>query len=420
MYKAIYTVLLLFCCTVGMGQQIRGTVRDSTTKRPIAGATVFINNTTVGTSTTDNGVFSFGVYPVGKVEVVVTALGYQTVVFERYAAQSGDIDIDALLSPKLFEIDEVVVTPFEKDGWAKWGKLFRDIFIGTTPNADKTILINPDVLKFRYDKRSSTLEAVASEPIMVENKALGYRIQYQLEVFRVDFKNRTNYVAGYPFYSEIKGTTRKHKQYERARAACYESSLLRFMRSLYVDSLVERGYEVRRMTRSPNLEKQRVRILMRNNAISGNRISTAPITIADTVIMDTIRMKGIEDSMAYYRNVMAQDDFIVEFSPWRLTADSVLTPGRDDQKILSFDNYLFIQKLNLKKSPKYMADTGDNGPPQTPVSWLVMDDEKYIHIEPNGHYTPPTNLFTALYWAWLGKIADLLPLDYMPPSSPDL
>lgn len=406
-------IVLLFFGHLAMGQQITGVVTDATTHSPIAGATVFINNTTVGTSTIANGSFRLNFSGTAKVEIVVTAMGYQTAVMEQELTQGKDLHLQVKMISKPELIDEVTVTPFEKDGWATWGRLFTETFIGTTPNAEKTALVNHEVVKFRYDRGRGILEAIASEPLKIDNHGLGYRIQYQLEVFRMDFGNKTTYVAGYPFYSEMEGSKSTLRRFKQARLACYESSLLRFIRTLYVDSLAENGYEVRRMTREPNMEKQRVRALMRSK-ITGNSGKPAPakITISNARRADTIRIAETADSTAYYDRILKQDDYIIEVSPEKLTADSIVTEGGNGQKVLSFDNYLQIRKLKLKKDPKYMAETGDTWRPLTPVSWLIMGGEKQLIIEPNGHYSDPAGLYTALYWAWLGKVADLLPIDY--------
>jgi hypothetical protein len=74
------TLLLL----LGLGQRpaaaqalIRGEVRDSLTQAPLSFASVFLANTTRGTTTDEAGRFSLPGVPAGTYDVVVSYLGYR-------------------------------------------------------------------------------------------------------------------------------------------------------------------------------------------------------------------------------------------------------------------------------------------------------------------------------------------------------
>jgi hypothetical protein len=64
-----------------------------------------------------------------------------------------------------------------KDGWDKYGKFFLENFIGSTPNAARCTLMNPEVLKFYLLKKSNKLRVLATDPLQIENKALGYNMR---------------------------------------------------------------------------------------------------------------------------------------------------------------------------------------------------------------------------------------------------
>src|SRR5688572_14464176 len=60
---------------------IRGHVTDSENQLPSKGASVYINNTTKGTTTDDNGNFQLGPFPPGQYEVVASYVGYEALLY---------------------------------------------------------------------------------------------------------------------------------------------------------------------------------------------------------------------------------------------------------------------------------------------------------------------------------------------------
>ncbi len=97
------------------------------------------------------------------------------------------------------------------DGWQKYGSFFIDNFIGTTPNAAKCVLQNPEVLKFYFLKKSNKLRVLATEPLQINNQALGYTMRYQLDSFVYQYKTDISIYRGYCLYSET-DTTEDVKQ----------------------------------------------------------------------------------------------------------------------------------------------------------------------------------------------------------------
>ena len=116
------------------------------------------------------------------------------------------------LEPKATELEAVIVEPYEKDGWEKWGKFFIENFIGTTDAAKLCKIRNYKTLRFRHSKKKNILTAVADEPLIIENRELGYRITYQLEDFTYDFNENTLFYLGYTLFEDMAKDTSKHPQ----------------------------------------------------------------------------------------------------------------------------------------------------------------------------------------------------------------
>ncbi|TNF38998.1 MAG: SusC/RagA family protein, partial [Bacteroidetes bacterium] len=110
---------------------VTGNVTDATTNERLPGVNVIIKNTTTGTSTDLNGVYSINVSP-GQV-LVFTSLGYSSQ--EVTVGASGRIDVS--LSPDVEFIEEVVVVGY---GTQRRANLTGAV---STVNIEKTLEARP-------------------------------------------------------------------------------------------------------------------------------------------------------------------------------------------------------------------------------------------------------------------------------------
>jgi hypothetical protein len=194
------------------------------------------------------------------------------------------------------------------------------------------------------------------------------------------------------------------------RKHAYEGSIMHFMRSLYSKSLVNDGFEVRRMYKEPNLEKQRVKkeyaALWRNSSGgTGGRIVMRP---GDTATL-------VSDSTAYYRHIMSQPDYLDMVLPKLLSSDSLLSRNDDSSRVLFFPNYIDVIYMKGREEDEYLNRFGMSprkpGPQRSNVFLLQGNP---VIIESSGAYYPPQEFFSSGYWSWSEKIAHLLPMDYDP------
>jgi len=414
-------ILAFLCCaacltgTAQMKNMIRGRVVQGETGAAIPGASVFITNTSKGTVSDSSGSFELNNVPEGAYDLIVSSIGYEKAVYSYKAAQLP-LWLEIRLLPRTEELETVVVEPDEKDGWTRWGKFFTDNFLGTNENGNDCRIRNDSMLRFRYSKKTGILKVLANEPLVIENKALGYRLTYDLENFRYDFHQHSLVYYGYSLFSELDGKSPSGRQV-KSREKAWKGSIMHFMRSLYHDSLAAEGFQVKRMVRRPNEEKQRVkekyRRLLRIN--DTNLSVRAPGQRSGINILRggsaTESPRGI-DSSAYYSRIMRQPDLIDEFGETLLTADSLLTTTGRATKSLFFPNYLYIVYRNEKEDPDYLDYLHEGRAPYFQRSNAFLPDSLPVTIEPTGNYYPPQAFMTLLYWAWDEKIGNMLPLDY--------
>ncbi|MBE7170800.1 MAG: carboxypeptidase-like regulatory domain-containing protein [Williamsia sp.] len=399
MHCTKYFILLcfLFISTGAWSQfQLKGRIVADATGTPLGAASVFLSNTSIGTTTDKEGNFSLWV-PSGKYDLVASFVGYET--YTRTISEALTDVLVVKLKPKAEELDEVVVGGYEKDGWKKWGSFFLRNFIGTSDWAADCQIKNYDVIRFRNNKKTRKLSAVALDQLVIENKALGYTVRYQLETFDYDFESDYLLYVGYPLFIPMEGNKNRQARWERRRQEAYTGSIMQFMRAVYRNRIREEGYEVRRLVKTPNEEKKRVRELYRTRVMKDG----------------TISYKGFsEDSIDYYRTVLSQPNEISTFSPYTISGDSIaygvdsLTAG------LEFSNYLHIYYTKAAPPQSYQQLSQNN---KKMMSELMLINGQPIQIRSNGNFYPPTNLLSMGYWAWSEKVANMLPFDYKPPPA---
>ena len=137
--------LILFCllfpvAVIAQGGLITGNVTNAETKNAVSGASVFLSNSSFGTSTNESGKYVLnGVRP-GQYTLTVTILGY-----EDYAATvlvgREPIKLDIAMKPKPLMLKEVVIS--SAADWKKNYEAFRKDFIGTDENAKNCVVTNP-------------------------------------------------------------------------------------------------------------------------------------------------------------------------------------------------------------------------------------------------------------------------------------
>ncbi|MES1221399.1 MAG: carboxypeptidase-like regulatory domain-containing protein, partial [Bacteroidota bacterium] len=222
---------------------VNGTVIDSATREALPGASVFCQNTTLGTATNKQGEFSLQLKS-GGYDLIISYTGYLTQQIRINGTENNKLEVSLVKEEK--SLSEVVIKSNNEvaDGWEKYGDFFTKNFIGTTPNANQCSLLNPDVLKFYYYKRSNKLKVLATEPVHISNKALGYELHYLLDSFVYYYNSDIYTYTGFNLFAEMEGSDSLKKAWTVNRNKAYYGSQLHFMRSYYDSTLAEDGWMI--------------------------------------------------------------------------------------------------------------------------------------------------------------------------------
>lgn len=347
-------LLLFFLAPVFAQFTISGKVMDSASHEPLAGASVFCQNTTIGTATNKQGEFSLTLKP-GGYELIISYTGYQTQQLRISNANTGQIEI--ILSKEDKSLGEVVIRSSNEvpDGWTKYGDFFLNNFIGTTPNASKCKLLNPEALKFYLLKKSNKLRVLATEPLQITNEALGYNLRYQLDSFVYYYNTDISLYRGFCLYSEIDTTPDVHKKWIAARAKAYYGSQLNFLRSYYDSTLKEDGFTIDQLDENSNAK--------------------------------FIHVANPYDTLFY-----GYDDSTREVE-------------------LFYQGKISVTYLKKKPEPEFIKKFGLPKNVSAQISYIVLKDA--VAIKENGYFYDQKDWMNQGYWSWK-NLADQLPYDYSP------
>ncbi|HUB60733.1 MAG TPA: carboxypeptidase-like regulatory domain-containing protein [Puia sp.] len=350
------SLLLLFSISAFSQQKtfsVDGKVVD-TTGQPLAGASVFCQNTTIGTLSKNDGSFHLRLAN-GGYDLIVSFTGFQT-ESRRIGKDHKETDtLQIILKPVDKSLEQAVVTGSAEvaDGWEKYGQFFLDNFIGTTPNAAQCTLENKEALHFYFYKKRNKLRIKATTELLIDNNALGYKIKYQLDSFVYEYNTNVCTYTGYPLFEEMQGTPEQQDTWKQNRLYSYAGSRLHFIRSWYDSTLDDEGFVLEMVDSSDNDKMKRI---------------TNP----------------------YDPKYYAVDSGDVE---------------------ISIQGRLRVSYKNEPPDMKYLQE--HKFPLNTPVQISAIDIVNGFVIEENGYFYEQSDVTNMGYWAWK-KVAELLPLDYLP------
>ncbi|HZI02310.1 MAG TPA: hypothetical protein VEX63_14265 [Flavisolibacter sp.] len=194
------------------------------------------------------------------------------------------------------------------------------------------------------------------------------------------------------------------KRWERRRAELYTGSMMHFMRSLYRNTLLEEGFEVRRLEKLQNMEKKRV------NAMYADILKSAKASGATTLNLNSTSLHP--DSNAYYQTIMKQTDHIDVLYNTVLPGDSISFAVNTTTAVMDFPDYLQVLYKHKTAHPDYIKMFPKSS--TAVLSQIQLINGNPIEVQANGMYYSPLELVSSGYWSWSEKISTMLPFDYWP------
>jgi hypothetical protein len=215
-----------------------GTVADAQ-GRPLPGAHVYVAGSLRGTITDAQGRYRLGDVPLGAHRVAASMLGYRLATEDVVLREAREHTVDFTLREAVYEMTEVAVDARSDRRWQRRYERFVRALVGQSTFADSVTILNPEVLDF--SDRFGRLTASAREPLVIENRALGYRIRYDLEVFEAT--DRFVRYHGEELFEELEPADEAEAaRWAEARRRAYEGSLRHLLRALLAGDPETEGF----------------------------------------------------------------------------------------------------------------------------------------------------------------------------------
>jgi hypothetical protein len=256
MKKNLSTLFLILALSFSKGQAqtttytIEGDVVEAKNTEAIPSANVFLEGTTIGTQSDSKGHFIIKNITSGNYQLAASMVGFQT-FSQKIMVSANNITVKISMLEDVKSLEEVKVSGERDRIWEKQFKVFEKEFLGSYFDKKEVKIINKEVLDFQF--KEGELSANATQPLVIENKALGYKITYILKGFE---KNKTKtYFKGIPRYEKlISKNIEEERAWEKNRQIAYKGSLMHFLKSLLEDNLEEEGFDAHFV--NPNFVKK--------------------------------------------------------------------------------------------------------------------------------------------------------------------
>ena len=246
--KLLFYIFFIPACANAQ-YHISGKVIDSATSKPLPDASVYLSNATLGTKTNAGGNFDISGVKSGQYEFVVSMVGYDT--YRQTIMINKDIDLSSVrLVQKPIQLAEVKIGP--DPDWANRFEMFKKSFLGRSENAAKCEILNPHALDFDFNSQKDVLTASSAADLIIENRALGYRIRYQLISFEMNYSTHFLYFEGSAFFEDLPGRKGQLKRWQQNRLQTYIPSDMHFLRSVIAGRVKEEGFTVERLIKKTN------------------------------------------------------------------------------------------------------------------------------------------------------------------------
>lgn len=398
-------LLIIFClisfAELALAQQkhflLSGIIKDAQDK-PIPGAGVYISGYQIATASNDKGEFTLSLAP-GNYDLIIKMIGFIT-YHQSIKINQQPVNIQVQLKDDQIALNEVVVKPdFYRDQHIE---LFKKFFLGATPNAERCKIKNPEVLFVHFDKEDQLLNVSCNDFLIIENKALGYRIKYLITNFSYNLKSGLTYYEGYPIYEDLPGTAGQKRRWAEKRLIAYQGSPQHFFNSLYHHSSRSEGFVIQKIVHEAN-----------------------PLRPREELIQDKLKffesltngqVKNFRDSLRFWKEQENLPKTIKYLDRNEVDPDTLVHNYNQEVKYINFTQDLYItytfEQVDDNYRQQVRLSNPANGDYETSEIEMVI---RPIYFYANGSVYNPRSMIYYDYWAW-EKLADTVPMDYVPPQ----
>ncbi|PSQ73192.1 MAG: carboxypeptidase regulatory-like domain-containing protein [Bacteroidetes bacterium QH_9_64_21] len=345
---------------------VRGRVLDAETNEPLPHTHVFVAQSMNGTVTDSTGRFRLDAVHPGAKRLYLSRVGYANRAVPLRPTLGRTQVFTLRLEPEVLETPSVTVSAERDEDWYERLDRFKRLFIGPSGYADDCTLVNPEVLRFEK-KWWGKFEVQAEKPLIIENRALGYRLKYFLK----EFEERGSVVRwdGEPLFEPLSPEdSLEAARWRQNRREVYRGSLRHFLEALLHDRLEEEQFDLYRLPRA-----------------------------------------------SAFRHTSRADRFPT-------SRNRILEPSPDSTHHLSVNGRLEVIYRGAPESEAYLewAELSRRRAPREYQTSQIKLNQSAVHVDSHGEIVEPYGATLYQYFAFTTRLATLLPREYDPPNAPAL
>jgi len=232
--------------------RLEGHVRDAATGDGLEGVHVFVSRSGIGSITDEQGRYAFTL-PLGAHRLVVSRIGHKTQTHDVMVRAPRAYLLNYDLEEAVLALGEISVSDERDPDWDGHLAAFVEFFVGKTSNAEFVTLENPEVLDF--DLHDGALFATSSEPLILNNRALGYRLEHHLHQFIVD--GDETWQDGESHFTELHPRNAEEaERWAANREKAWSGSGQHFFQSIMEDRSRQEGFLVYQVNEPGNVGRQ--------------------------------------------------------------------------------------------------------------------------------------------------------------------
>lgn len=218
--------------------EVKGKINDNH-NAAISQANIYINNSSIGTTSDQNGNF-FLLIPerFQKIELVISCKGFQ---IEHEVVEASEQGLFNFTLQKTTPSQSITKNPKDIENTKIW-KDFKRGLLGDSEFTKECKILNPEVVNLVYQE-SKKIVASTYEPLIILNDAFGLKIRFEIENFETD--NLTTTFTGFKYFEKLTPiSTDEQKRWSKNKNKAYKESLQCFLVALKSNKLKENGFEV--------------------------------------------------------------------------------------------------------------------------------------------------------------------------------
>ncbi|MFD0751438.1 carboxypeptidase-like regulatory domain-containing protein [Mucilaginibacter calamicampi] len=344
-FKLGFYLIIIFLAlnASAQGLKISGRIIDSANHEAVPNVTVYIGNSSISTAANKDGRYTLNNLMPGSYTLVTSCIGYAPEQVQVSLTKDEVVNIN--LNIQATELAEVNIK--SNNYWGRNLGLFTTYFIGNSEYSSLCKIINEKALRLNFENR--ILSASTTDFLIIENKALGYRIKFLINNYTVDIAKRVFHYNGIAIFEDLQGSEKQKKNWAKLRQNVFKASFNGFLHSLARSKVTQDGFIVRRFLRYDNPDRPADSVLQK----SIERLMTMKPS------------KAVTDSLANLSYTRALPKKIEQVIGKVLTAADLTKPSKEAGLTdLVFEDYIYViykkKRINFRDNLYRTREASDN------------------------------------------------------------